>query len=130
MTAWRQGEQYISRSDNPPELVSALSMWGFPADFDPTQLPTGMFCCVMDEWSQIKREKAGLPRLPEKTLGEVWVAKPKPIEVKPVKKSRNWICFLGAAIAAVGNIAYLNGHHVAGCIALALAAAIYFAIHR
>jgi len=131
MTAWRHGEQYISRQDNPPELVSALSMWGFPADFDPTQLPTGMFCCVMDEWSQIKREKAGLPRLPEKTLGDIWAEKPKPIEVVPVKsKSRNWICFLGAAIAAFGYGAYLNGYQVGGSVALLLSAAIYFAMPK
>lgn len=43
---------------------------------------------------------------------------------------RNWICFLGAAIAAIGNLAYLNGHHVAGAIMLALAAAIYFAMPK
>lgn len=130
MTAYRHGEQYISRSDNTPELIQALSMWGFPADFDPCQLPTGMFCCVMDEWSQIKREKSGLPRLPEKTCGEVWPAAHKAIEVSPVEKSGNWICYLGAAIAAFGYGAYLNGYQVGGTVALLLAATIYFSMPK
>lgn len=130
VTAYRHGEQYISRSDNTLELTQALSMWGFPADFDPCQLPTGMFCCVMDEWSRIKREKAGLPRLPEKTCDEVWPAAPKPIEVKLVEKSCKWPCYLGAAIASFGYGAYLNGYQVGGSVALLLAAAIYFSMHK
>lgn len=43
---------------------------------------------------------------------------------------RNWICYLGAAIAAIGYGAYLNGYRVGGSIALLLAAAIYFAIPK
>lgn len=70
--AYRAGDAYAKRDDNPPELVTALSMWGFPADFDPTQLPTGMFSCVMDEWRDVKREKDGLPPIPRETLGDVW----------------------------------------------------------
>ena len=66
MKPWRQGDAYMSRCDNPPELSEAMSLWGFPADFDPTQLPTGMFMCVMDEFTKVRIAK-GLqkPRPPE-----------------------------------------------------------------
>lgn len=66
MKPWRQGDAYLSRCDNPPELSEAMSLWGFPADFDPTQLPTGMFMCVMDEFTNVRIAK-GLqkPRPPE-----------------------------------------------------------------
>lgn len=66
MKPWCKGDAYLSRSDNPPELSEAMSLWGFPADFDPTQLPTGMFMCVMDEFTKVRIAK-GLqkPRPPE-----------------------------------------------------------------
>lgn len=125
MTAYHQGQPYFRRHDNPPELIEALSLWSFPADFDPAQLPTGMFCCVLDEWRRIERQNKGLP--PESP--QPVPAKPKPIEVMPVKKqSRNMICILGASIAAFGYGAYLNGHHVGGSLALLLSAAIYFSM--
>ena len=43
---------------------------------------------------------------------------------------KNLICYLGAAIAAFGYGAYLNGYQVGGSVALLLAAAIYFAIPK
>ena len=106
--AYRAGDAYAKRDDNPPELVTALSMWGFPADFDPTQLPTGMFSCVMDEWRDVKRERDGLPPIPRKTLGDVWreqnaqaareAARMKPKE--PVKRTgfKSYILKIIAAV--------------------------------
>jgi hypothetical protein len=60
MSAWRQGDNYMKRFDNPPELVEAMSLWSFPDDFDPAQLPTGMFECVLDEWDRIRKTKKEL----------------------------------------------------------------------
>lgn len=74
MTPWRQGDAYLSRSDNPPELSEAMSLWGFPADFDPTQLPTGMFMCVMDEFTKVRiakgLQKPSPPQPPPMRIGQ------------------------------------------------------------
>lgn len=48
--------RYMKRYDNNPELIEAMSEWGFPHDFDVTQLPTGMFMCVVDRMSEIMKE--------------------------------------------------------------------------
>lgn len=127
MTAWRQGDGYLVRYDNPPELVEALSLWSFPPDFDPAQLPTGMFMCVIDEWRRIEREKKGLPPLPEKTCADVWQP-PKTAElIKPEKSHmvRNSICLLGTIICGLGAGAYQTGHELTGIIALLVSVGIY-----
>lgn len=134
MTAWRQGQGYMSRHDNPPELVEALSLWSFPADFDQAQLPTGMFMCVIDEWRRIEREKKGLPPEPVKKIAteqivKITITDDKPYRRRAMTKSKLYII---AAIAAVfgvcayqaGDMPYAAGSLlVAGVISLAAWAA-------
>lgn len=112
MTAWRQGQCYMSRHDNPPELVEALSLWSFPADFDPAQLPTGMFMCVIDEWRRIEREKKGLPPEPPKKFminPELDIASAETIEPRKPSMTKNKLYIIATIAAAFGVCAYQAG---------------------
>lgn len=62
MSAYWAGQNYMKRFDNPPSLVQALGEWGFPADFDPVQLPTGMFLAVLDAEDKITGRQPLTPR--------------------------------------------------------------------
>lgn len=128
MTAWRQGDGYLARYDNPPELIEALSLWSFPPDFDPAQLPTGMFFCVIDEWRRIEREKKGLPAEPPKKFmlnPELNIVSIEKIEPEKSHMVRNSLCLLGTIICAIGAGAYQTGHELAGVIALLVSVGIY-----